>query len=56
MSKYIKIPIEIEAIQFKRNNWNQIQEFTNKNAINFTIEKCINGKCYCFIKTIPSEY
>ena len=52
MSKYRKKPVEIEAIQFKRNEFEDINEFTHGNAINFRTEKCINGKSYCEIKTL----
>ena len=52
MSKYRKKPVEVEAIQFKRNEFEDINEFTHGNAINFRTEKCINGKSYCEIKTL----
>ena len=50
--KYRKKPIEIEAIQFKRDCFEDINEFTEGNATNFRTEKCINGKSYCEIKTL----
>ena len=50
--KYRKKPVEIEAIQFKRNVFEEINEFTKGNAFNFRTERCINGKSYCEIKTL----
>ena len=50
--KYRKKLVEIEAIQFKRNEFEDINEFTEGNAFNFRTERCINGKSYCEIKTL----
>lgn len=50
--KYRKKPIEIEAIRFKRDCFEDVKEFTEGNATNFRTEKCINGKSYCEIKTL----
>ena len=52
IKKYRKKPVEIEAIQFKRNEFEDINEFTEGNAFNFRTERCINGKSYCEIKTL----
>lgn len=49
MPKYRKKPIVIEAIQFKRDCFEEIRDFTNDKAINFRTEKCIGGKSYCDI-------
>lgn len=52
MSKYIAKNLNItiiEAIQFTRNNFDEIKAFTNNTAYNFTTERCINGKCYCYL-------
>ena len=49
--KYRKKQVEIEAIQFKRNEFEDINEFTEGNAFNFRTERHINGKSYCEIKT-----
>lgn len=52
MSKYIVKNLNItiiEAIQFTRNNFDEIKAFTNNTAYNFTTERCINGKCYCYL-------
>lgn len=50
--KYRKKPVEIEAIQFTRDNFDEIAKFTNGNAKNFSTEKCPNGKCFCEITTL----
>ena len=50
--KYRKKPVEIEAIQFKRDCFEDINEFAEGNATNFRTEKCINGRSYCEIKTL----
>ena len=52
IKKYRKKPIEIEAIQFTRDNVEETKEFTEGNAFNFRTERCINGKSYCEIKTL----
>ena len=49
--KYRKKQGEIEAIQFKRNEFEDINEFTEGNAFNFRTERHMNGKSYCAIKT-----
>lgn len=54
--KYRKLPIEIEAIQFTRNNFKVIQLFTNNIAHSFTIEKRIDGKCICIISTLEGQH
>lgn len=53
--KYKKRPVEIEAIQFTRNNWNEIVEFTNGKAFNFAIEKRPSGYAYCLIRTLDGD-
>lgn len=47
--KYREKPVEIEAVQFTRGNWEEIMEFTGGKAKNFTIERRPNGKCYCHV-------
>jgi hypothetical protein len=54
--KYRKKPIEIEAIQFTRINWDEIKEFTNNTAHTISIEKRINGKCTCIIPTLEGQH
>lgn len=50
--KYRKKLVEIEAIQFKRNEFEDIDKFTNGKAFNFRTERHMNGKSYCEIKTL----
>ena len=52
IKRYRKKPIEIEAIQFTRDNVEEIKEFTEGNAFNFRTERSINGKSYCEIKIL----
>ena len=40
----------IEAIQFTRENFEEVQQFTQGQAINFTIEKRPNGACFCWLE------
>ena len=54
--KFRKKPVEIEAIQFTRLNWEEIQQFTNNTAHTLTIERRINGKCTCVIPTLEGEH
>ena len=49
--KYRKKQGEIEAIQFKRNEFEDIDKFTNGKAFNFRTERSMNGNSYCDIKT-----
>ena len=51
MSRYRKIPIEIEAVQFTRKNLDEVMEFTN-NQIEITTEKRINGLMFGSIETL----
>ena len=56
MAKYRKKPVEIEAIQFKRDCFEEIKEFTNGKAFNFRTERCFNGKSYCDIETLEGVH
>ena len=42
MSRYRKLPVEVEAIQFTRKNIGEVIDFT-ENKIEITTEKRING-------------
>ena len=53
--KFRKKPVEIEAIQFTRLNWEEIQQFTNNKATSLTIERRINGACTCIIQTLEGN-
>ena len=54
--KFRKKPVDVEAIQFTRLNWEEIQQFTNNTAHTLVIERRINGKCTCVIPTLEGEY
>jgi hypothetical protein len=49
--KFRKKPVEIEAIQFTRLNWEEVKEFTNNTAFSLVIERRIGGECSCLIPT-----
>lgn len=51
--KYRKKPVEVEVMQFNRNNFDEIVKFTNGKAINFQTELIYpKGKCWCEIQTL----
>lgn len=54
--KYRKKPVEIEAVQFTRDNWAEIVSFTNGTAKDLTIERRPNGKCTCIIPTLEGDH
>ena len=54
--KFRKKPVDVEAIQFTRLNWEEIQQFTNNTAHTLVIERRINGKCTCVIPTLEGEH
>ncbi|CAB4143305.1 hypothetical protein UFOVP450_106 [uncultured Caudovirales phage] len=56
MNKYRKKPVVIEALQFTRNNWEEIQTFTQGQAHTLTIERRMDGKCTCIIPTLEGEH
>lgn len=51
MAKYRKKPIEVEAVQFTRNNIDEVMKFTN-NQIEITTEKRLNGIMFGEIETL----
>ena len=54
--RYRKRPVEIEAIQFKRDCFEDIRIFTEGKAFNFRTERCIDGKSYCDIETLEGVH
>ncbi len=54
--KFRKKPVEIEAIQFTRLNWEEVKEFTNNTAFSLVIEKRIGGECSCIIPTLEGQH
>lgn len=55
MTLYRKKPVVIEALQFTRDNFEDIQKFTNGTAHSLTIERKVNGRCICIIPTLEGE-
>lgn len=55
MAKYRKRPEEIEAIEFNRSNWEDVQSFTNNTAHTMTIERSLDGKCTCTLPTSEGD-
>ena len=51
MPKFRKKPVVVEAMIFERNNWKELQEFSEYAVKNLRIEKRINGKCTSTILT-----
>ena len=56
IERYRKQPVEVEAVQFTRKNFDEIVAFTNGQAHGLTIERCIDGKCWCTIPTLEGEH
>ena len=54
--KYRKKPVVIEAIQFTRNNFKEIKQFTKNKAYCFVTEKRPDGKCTCIIPTLEGDH
>ena len=54
--KYRKLPIEIDAIQFTRNNFDEVVSFTNGSAHDLTIERRPGGRCTCIIPTLEGQH
>lgn len=53
--KFRKKPVEIEAINFTRDRFYEVVEFTNGKAKDLIIEKHPYGKAYCRIETLEGE-
>lgn len=53
--KYRKRPVVIEAIQFKRDNFGEIEVFAQGKATYFRTERHPNGKAYCTIETLEGN-
>jgi hypothetical protein len=56
MAQYRKKPVVIEAIQFTRDNWNEILEFTNNTAHTLIIERRMDGIATCVIPTLEGQH
>lgn len=53
--RYKTKPCEIEAIQFRRDCFEEVRKFTDGRAKNFYTERCINGRSYCKIETLEGD-
>ena len=49
MPKYKARPEFVDAIQFNRDNFDEVAKFTNGIARDFEIERRPNGKCTCLL-------
>lgn len=56
MKKYRKKPIVIEAIQFTRNNIEDVRVFCKDNLINIAIDRHIKGVASAMIHTLEGPY
>lgn len=56
MREYVKKPVVIQAIEFKRNNWEEVKSFTNHTAHTMSIEKRIDGLATCIIPTLEGQH
>ena len=54
--KYRKKPVIVDAIEFTRDNWNEIVEFTNGKACNLRIERRPDGICTCIIPMLEGNH
>lgn len=55
IKQYRKKPVEIEAVKFTRNNYDEVVRFTDNAASTFRIEKRPDGKCTCIIPTLEGN-
>lgn len=56
IQKFRKKPCVIEAVEFTRNNWDEVKSFTNNTAHTLKIEKRINGIATCVIPTLEGRH
>lgn len=54
--RFRKKPVEIEAIQFTRVDWEEVKQFTNNTAHTLVIERPMGGVCTCIIPTLEGEH
>jgi hypothetical protein len=52
MRLYRKKPVVIEALQFTRNNWEDLVAFTNGNATDFNKSLILEDKYLCSVHTL----
>ena len=56
VKQYRKKLVCIEAVQFTRNNWDEVSLFTNGTAHTLVIERRINGVAICIIPTLEGQH
>jgi hypothetical protein len=56
MARYRKKPVEIEAVKFTRDKWDEIKVFTNETAHSLLIERRIDGIATCIIPTLEGQH
>lgn len=56
MTKYRKKTVVIEAVQFTKNNFQEIKDFTNSQAHTFAIIEGVNSWCTCIIPTLEGQH
>lgn len=54
--KFKSKPIEINAVQFRRDNIEEVKEFIKNGTVEIKIEKRLSGKAFCLIKTMAEQY
>lgn len=55
MAKYATKPCEIEAVEFRRDCFEEIRVFTGGKAKNFRTERRPDGKSFCEIETLEGD-
>ena len=53
---YRKLPVEIEAEIFTRQNWDNVVSFTNGKAVGMLIPRTPNGIATCTIPTLEGDH
>ena len=56
MAKFIKKREEIEAILFTRDNFKEVEKFTNNQAYSLMIERRIGRKCTCTLNSLRGTW
>ena len=52
MKRYRKKPVEIEAVQFTRDNWDEVVAFTEGKATTFNKSLILEDKYICNVSTL----
>jgi hypothetical protein len=53
---YRKKPVDIEAVQFTRDNFTEVARFTLGTAHTFTLDRRIDGIAKCIIPTLEGQH